>query len=691
MAGSLPRFLAPFVAAALLVSFAAAASLFQPISDSHRSAALEIFDRSDDSLEETYEALRTFDVLKVERNPDVEWKACQSVLETLGSSSSNLKDTFYALKVNGVLKCEVDAQIVEGIVTRLQTAASSASSLLEFYHSIGGLVLVKDQGLKDDLHLDDAEGLFHSIKDLSQSDGRWRYSYNNPESSTYAAGLALESLAGTVLLSSSEIDQSLIGTTKNDILKLFESIEKYDGAFYFDEKVIDANKNQSPMTTTWSVVRGITSFAAVTPGSLNLPGEQILGLAKFFLGVGIPGDAKDFFNQVDSLACLDNNRISIPLILSLPATVISLTSEDLLKVKVNTVLGSDAPSLMVKLVRASSAGSKGTSAIESQELNFDTENKVHVLDILGKGVDVGKYIFAFEIVFHYPEHENVYAAGSKTEVPIFVTGVVKVENAEIAVLDSDLGSIETQKKLDFTGKNSVSLSANHLQKLKLNFQLTTPLGHPFKPHQAILKLTHESKVEHVFVVGNTGKRFEIVLDFLSLVEKFYYLSGKYDVQLTVGDSVMEESFKVIAHLDLDLPEAPEKAPRPPAQLADPYSRYGLKAEISHIFRAPEKLPPKEVSLTFMCLTLLPLLGFIIGLLRLGVNLKNFPSSAKPATFAALFHLGIGAVLLLYVLFWLKLDLFTTLKTLGIMGLFLLVVGHSTLSHLASASSKLKSA
>ncbi|CAN1270421.1 Dolichyl-diphosphooligosaccharide--protein glycosyltransferase subunit 2 [Linum perenne] len=309
MAGSLPRFLAPFVAAALLVSFAAAASLFQPISDSHRSAALEIFDRSDDSLEETYEALRTFDVLKVERNPDVEWKACQSVLETLGSSSSNLKDTFYALKVNGVLKCEVDAQIVEGIVTRLQTAASSASSLLEFYHSIGGLVLVKDQGLKDDLHLDDAEGLFHSIKDLSQSDGRWRYSYNNPESSTYAAGLALESLAGTVLLSSSEIDQSLIGTTKNDILKLFESIEKYeDGAFYFDEKVIDANKNQSPMTTTWSVVRGITSFAAVTPGSLNLPGEQILGLAKFFLGVGIPGDAKDFFNQVDSLACLDNNR-----------------------------------------------------------------------------------------------------------------------------------------------------------------------------------------------------------------------------------------------------------------------------------------------------------------------------------------------------------------------------------------------
>ncbi|CAN1245131.1 Dolichyl-diphosphooligosaccharide--protein glycosyltransferase subunit 2 [Linum grandiflorum] len=366
------------------------------------------------------------------------------------------------------------------------------------------------------------------------------------------------------------------------------------------------------------------------------------------------------------------DRVSVPLILSLPATVISLSKEDALKVKVNTVLGSDAPPLTVKLVRASSAGGKGTSAIESQELNFDAESKVYVLDILGKGIDVGKYMFVFEVVFHDPEHNNVYTAGSKTEVPVFVTGVVKVGNAEIAVLDSDLGSIETQKKLDFTGKNSVSLSANHLQKLKLNFQLTTPLGRPFKPHQAILKLTHESKVEHVFVVGNTGKQFEIVLDFLSLLDKFYYLSGKYEVQLTVGDAVMEESFKVVAHLDLDLPEAPEKAPRAPAQVADPYSRYGPKAEISHIFRAPEKLPPKE-------------------LLHLGVNLKNFPSSAKPATFAALFHMGIGAVLLLYVLFWLKLDLFTTLKVLGILGVFLLFVGHSTLSHLASASSKLKSA
>ncbi|KAI8021577.1 Protein HYPER-SENSITIVITY-RELATED 4 [Camellia lanceoleosa] len=93
-------------------------------------------------------------------------------------------------------------------------------------------------------------------------------------------------------------------------------------------------------------------------------------------------------------------------------------------------------------------------------------------------------------------------------------------------------------KLDLAGETALSLSANHLQKLRLSFQLTTPLGHPFKPLQvcililaclfnnvpsyikvvenfvclrAFLKLKHETKVEHIFILGNSGEQFEITL------------------------------------------------------------------------------------------------------------------------------------------------------------------------------------
>ncbi|XP_061367464.1 dolichyl-diphosphooligosaccharide--protein glycosyltransferase subunit 2 [Gastrolobium bilobum] len=682
-------------AAFLLLLALSISQAAHPISDSHRSAAFDLFSAADGvfpSLEDAYEALRVFEILAIEKKPTVSTTTCQRVLENLGSSST-LKDLFYALKVNGILKCNVNEEVFKDIASRLKGTVYEASSLLDIYYSVGALVLIKDQDSNVDVLLADADGIFHSIKALSQSDGRWRYSSDNPESSTHAAGLALEALAGVISLASSEIDQSKVNIVKNDVVKLFDSIEKYDdGTFYFDEKFVGGDEHRGSLSTTSSVVRGVTAFAAVTSGKINLSGDKILGLAKFFLGMGIPGDAKDFFNQVESLAFLESNRVSIPLILSLPETVYSLTRKVQLKVRVNTVLGSAAPPLTVKLVRAFSTGAKDSAIIESKELQYDAESGSHVLDAFPNNVDVGPYVFVFEILLHDSDSEKVYATGGQIQVPIYVTGIIEVGKAEIAVLDSDLGNVETQKTLDLAGNDAVSLSANHLQKLRFSFQLATPHGHVFKPQQAIFKLRHETMVEHIFVVGNTGKKFEIILDFLGLVEKLFYLSGRYDIELTVGDAVMENSFlRLLGHVELDLPEAPEKAARPPLPPVDPYSRYGPKAEIIHLFRAPEKRPPQNLSLAFLGLTLLPFIGFLVGLLRLGVNLKNFPGSAVPATFAILFHLGIAAVLLLYVLFWLKLDLFTTLKTLGLVGAFLMFVGHRILSHLALTSAKLKSA
>ncbi|XP_020975192.1 retinal dehydrogenase 1-like [Arachis ipaensis] len=52
---------------------------------------------------------------------------------------------------------------------------------------------------------------------------------------------------------------------------------------------------------------------------------------------------------------------------------------------------------------------------------------------------------------------------------------------------------------------------------------------------------------------------------------------------------MENSFlRPLGHLELDLPEAPTiKAPHLPLLDVDPYTRYGPKAEITHLFRTPE--------------------------------------------------------------------------------------------------------
>lgn len=53
----------------------------------------------------------------------------------------------------------------------------------------------------------------------------------------------------------------------------------------------------------------------------------------------------------------------------------------------------------------------------------------------------------------------MYATGGQTQVPVFVTGLIKIDNAEIAVLDSDLGSVETQKKYVTSSNDFLPFSA----------------------------------------------------------------------------------------------------------------------------------------------------------------------------------------------------------------------------------------
>jgi len=59
------------------------------------------------SLEEAYEALKTLEILGIDKKSDLSSKTCENVVKVLQSSSSTLKDAFYALNVNGILKCKI--------------------------------------------------------------------------------------------------------------------------------------------------------------------------------------------------------------------------------------------------------------------------------------------------------------------------------------------------------------------------------------------------------------------------------------------------------------------------------------------------------------------------------------------------------------------------------------------------------
>lgn len=139
------------------------------------------------------------------------------------------------------------------------------------------------------------------------------------------------------------------------------------------------------------------------------------------------------------------------------------------------------------------------------------------------------------------------------------------------------------------------------------------------------------------------------------------------MELIIGDAVMSNPLKWnLGVIEVKLPAAESKS----------LPTKGPKPEIEHMFRPAEKRPPQVVSLLFTGLAAAPMLLLFILWFKIGLNLKNFTLTALP------FHLGLAAILGLYVLFWLRLDMFTTAGWLIPIGGFTFLAGNKLLRKIA---------
>lgn len=65
------------------------------------------------SLEETYEALRTFQILGVGQISDISPATCPVIIDKLTSPASSPKDLFDGIRANSILECQIGSQIFE--------------------------------------------------------------------------------------------------------------------------------------------------------------------------------------------------------------------------------------------------------------------------------------------------------------------------------------------------------------------------------------------------------------------------------------------------------------------------------------------------------------------------------------------------------------------------------------------------
>lgn len=147
------------------------------------------------------------------------------------------------------------------------------------------------------------------------------------------------------------------------------------------------------------------------------------------------------------------------------------------------------------------------------------------------------------------------------------------------------------------------------------------------------------------------------------------VSDVFDIELIIGDSIITNPFRwSVGQIEVKITN--------PQPASSPKIVRGPKPEIVHMFRQPDKRPAKAVSLLFTALTAAPFLILLVLWAKIGVNLGNFSARAVP------FHLGFGAILGLFTLFWLKLDMFTTCAWLIPVGSFTFFAGHRFLNYVA---------
>ncbi|VDP17130.1 unnamed protein product [Schistosoma margrebowiei] len=300
---------------------------------------------------------------------------------------------------------------------------------------------------------------------------------------------------------------------------------------------------------------------------------------------------------------------------------------------------------------------------------------------------------------------------TNVQIPLRIITEAKVAQTTITIMDSareqhvaDISLTPEKTYKASTASGAITLEIG--QQISIDLNIVDSKQISLTAHQVFIQLTHQKTqqaITYTCTEKNTDKKsekksYKLLLDPDSSAAEFDYLSGIYKVDLIVGDSSIKAP--ILWHMfDLDLRfvgEAGDETKRRIAQATDvsrqessspagsrraftPNAIIGsgpttAKPEIDHVFRAPEKRAPPFLALTFTILCLLPLLGLIIAWSVIGFNISNFKFSISNI----IFHAGLISICYLYFVYWYRLDMFTTLKYLSILGVPTFLAGHRVL-------------
>ncbi|XP_008550108.1 dolichyl-diphosphooligosaccharide--protein glycosyltransferase subunit 2 [Microplitis demolitor] len=434
------------------------------------------------------------------------------------------------------------------------------------------------------------------------------------------------------------------------------------------------------LSVTSLLVTGIAKLSTSRQKPPSVTSEQIVKITNYLLSRHLVQSIKGAAMLLSALKTLANNEFSKPICITLAEEKNAISvKQPFVNIKVCDIFGNALPT--APTVVANSATRLDDDVVVISKQSFKPSPK-------------DKTIFSMNFMDIKP-HRGFYKvavlAGSvSTTVTVKVLSEVKLDYLEIGTGDADQTTQSKLVKIDYPKKLDHKIEADSQQKLVMKFSLRDIADNKsMRVHQAFVRLSkliksvEEKQLHEVIFVAepDASNIYKFEMPVGSEAQTFGYYSGEYEVDLIVGDAVLSNSFQWhIATVDLKFPEQTGNEVNINKFIG--YSKnselFTPKSEIKHMFREPEKRPPVFMSNVFTGLCLAPILLLFILWVMLDVNISKFPYSLS----AIIFHFGLGGIFVLFGIFWLRLNMFVTLRYLLGLGVVTFLAGSKLLSHIA---------
>ncbi|XP_060077704.1 dolichyl-diphosphooligosaccharide--protein glycosyltransferase subunit 2-like isoform X2 [Ylistrum balloti] len=570
-------------------------------------------------------------------------------LKLLGSPVANAKET-----------CKTVTSLVRpDDVASLYHASAAAAALGNCKVTAAGAEALLGEAIKDTAPVVDIFQAFFALKNL---------------------GLKVDNAkVGTALTEAVKKDDTplsygyafLVAAELPNENKMFDSIEDIIAqADEVDDKYLQF---EGGLYVTSLIIDGAYKLAEKAKKAPTLSADKVMKFANYFLSRKHVHQLRAACQFVSVSKTLTDNKYHIPVAVTLASPVAVSQTSSVVQVRVTNLMGGSLGDLTVT---ADSARHLGDEAIVLSKKPFTaskTDSSLYELNFMQTKPARGFYKLTISVVPKKADSRLIGTTGAEVEVK--VTTQVSVENVEVGVADKDQTTAARTTKIQHPNKAANAFEADYHQKIVMKFQLKEKVsGKPLSAHQTFVKMTNQkTQQEIIFVAETSGDSYKFDLDVGARASDFGHQSGKYSMELVVGDAVVENPFSwTMADVNLAFPEKT-------AEKKSGESPYTKKPEIKHVFREAEKRPPAVVSMTFTALVFLPALILLFLWMQIGANISNFPMSMS----AIGFHLCLGGVFALYYCYWTHLTMFDTLRYLGLISIPLFIFGNRLLSSIAA--------